>query len=157
MTRALAFGLAAAALALGVAHAAQHWGGLPPCPLCLWQRYPYWAAIGLGLAGLLLPARFGPAAVAGLAVLFLGNAALAGFHAGVEWGAWPSPVPACALPAAAPASTVEELLAALPPLAAIPCDAAPIRLLGLSLAGWNALYALTVGSALGLWAVRGRG
>ncbi|MGY9006863.1 MAG: disulfide bond formation protein B, partial [Alphaproteobacteria bacterium] len=41
---------------LGTALASQYFGGLQPCPLCLWQRYPYvvviWlAGIGFGLAG----------------------------------------------------------------------------------------------------------
>jgi disulfide bond formation protein DsbB len=155
MSRALLLGPLAAAAALAVAYASQYWGGLPPCPLCVWQRYPYWAAIGLGLlAALALPARLALGALVAVAALFLGNAALAGFHAGVEWGFWPSPLPECVVAAGAPAATVDDLLAALRPLPAIPCDEAAIRVLGLSMAGWNAAYALAVGAALAVLAWR---
>jgi disulfide bond formation protein DsbB len=154
MSRALLLGPLAAALALAIAYASQHWGGLPPCPLCIWQRWPYWAAIGLGLAALALPARLRPGVLAAMAVLFLGNAAIAALHAGVEWGFWPSPVPECLVEAGAPAGSVDDLLRTLRPLPAIPCDEAAIRVLGLSMAGWNAVYALVVGGVLASWARR---
>src|SRR3990172_10916502 len=51
--------VAAGALALGTAFAAQYLGGLQPCILCLYQRYPYGVAIVLGLAGLTLAGRPG--------------------------------------------------------------------------------------------------
>jgi disulfide bond formation protein DsbB len=155
MSRALLLGPLAAAAALAVAYASQYWGGLPPCPLCLWQRWPYWAAIALGLVAFALPVRLRPGALAVMALLFLGNAAIAALHAGVEWGFWPSPVPECVVEAGAPAATVDDLLRALRPLPAIPCDEAAIRVLGLSMAGWNAVYALTVGVVLAVWARRG--
>lgn len=148
MSRALLLGPLAAAAALAVAYASQYWGGLPPCPLCLWQRWPYWAAIGLGLVALALPARLRPGVLAAMAMLFLGNAGIAALHAGVEWGFWPSPVPECAVETGAPAGSVDDLLRTLRPLPAIPCDEAAIRVLGLSMAGWNAVYALAVGVVL---------
>ena len=41
----------AAALALGIALASEHWGGLVPCAFCLLERWPYRIAIALGLVG----------------------------------------------------------------------------------------------------------
>lgn len=143
-----------AAAALAVAYTSQYWGGLLPCPLCVWQRYPYWAAIGLALAGLALPRLAGVALVAA-ALLFLGNAALAAFHAGVEWGFWPSPIQECVVHGGG-AATVEELLRSLSPTPSVPCDQAAVRVAGLSMAGWNALYALAVGAGLAAWAARAR-
>jgi disulfide bond formation protein DsbB len=154
MSRALLLGPLAAAAALAVAYASQYWGGLPPCPLCLWQRYPYWAAIGLGLVALALPVRLVPAVLVATAALFLGNAGIAALHAGVEWGFWPSPIPACVVEGGAPAGSVDDLLRTLRPLPAIPCDEAAIRVLGLSMAGWNAVYALVVGAVLAVTAWR---
>lgn len=136
---AIAAGLASA-LALAGAHASQHWGGLLPCELCLWQRVPYWAALGLGLAALALPRLAGPIVV--LAVLLLGgNAALAAYHAGVEWQFWPNILARCAPPPGPPARTVEDLMRALAAQPVVRCDEPAIRVAGLSMAGWNALYA----------------
>jgi len=142
-----AAGAALAAAALALAYASEHWGGLAPCALCLWQRWPYWAAVAVGLAALAVPRAALPLAVL-VALLFLGNAALAGFHAGVEWRLWPSPVAGCGTGAAAPAATVEELLARLNATPVVRCDEPAIILAGLSMAGWNALFALAVGAGL---------
>lgn len=150
----LAIGPAAAALALAAAYAGEHLAGLRPCPLCLLQRWPYWAAVGLGAVALLLPRRFTGPALGLLGLLFLGNAGLAALHAGVEWGFWPSPLPECAPPGVGAAETVDDLLKSLPPLPAVSCEEAAWRLLGLSMAGWNALFALALGGFLTISAVR---
>lgn len=130
----------ASALALAAAHASQHWGGLLPCELCLWQRVPYWGVVGAALAALLVPRLAMP--LAGLAVLLLaGNAALAAYHAGVEWQVWPNVLARCAPPPGPPARTVDDLMRALAAAPVVRCDEPAIRVLGLSMAGWNALYA----------------
>src|SRR5262249_19590848 len=81
----------AALVALGTAFFAQLVGGLAPCPLCLWQRYPYGAAIGLAALSLLLAPAPKPArlllALSGLALL--ASAGIAAFHVGVEQHWWP--------------------------------------------------------------------
>ena len=58
----LLLALASAAILLG-ALALQYLGGLPPCHLCIWQRWPYVALIALGLTGW----RWQPRALLGLA------------------------------------------------------------------------------------------
>ena len=55
-------GLAVALLAgaaLGIALASEQWGGLVPCALCLWERWPYRVLIGLGVLAAVLPPRAG--------------------------------------------------------------------------------------------------
>ncbi|MCS6921830.1 MAG: disulfide bond formation protein B [Elioraea sp.] len=152
----LVLAASAAALALALAYAAEHLAGLRPCPLCLLQRWPYWLAMGVAAVGLLLPPRFGGVALLVAAALFVGNAGLAAFHAGVEWRFWPSPIAACAPPGLGTARTVEDLLHSLPPVAAVPCDEPALRVLGLSMAGWNALYALAVAAILTISLARRR-
>jgi len=76
--------------ALASALASQHWGGLQPCVLCIYQRYAYGVALGIGiLAFAAAPWRAGQrlwAYLAGLA--FLGGGAIAAFHTGVERKWW---------------------------------------------------------------------
>ena len=47
----IAAALGSAALMLG-ALAFQHIGGMAPCKLCIWQRYPHMVAIALGALAL---------------------------------------------------------------------------------------------------------
>jgi len=132
--------LAASAAALALAYVAQYGFGLVPCELCLWQRVPYWAAIGCAVAALLLPRLSLPLCIAGL-LLLAGNALLGAYHAGVEWGFWENFLARCAPPPGPAARTVEDLMRALAAQPIVRCDEPAIRVLGLSMAGWNALYA----------------
>ena len=82
MAAALLLALLAAA-APAFARLSEDLWGLAPCELCLWQRWPYWAAAGAALAAAALPrARRPLLALAGAAVLASG--AVAAFHLGVE-------------------------------------------------------------------------
>ncbi|MFG1371387.1 disulfide bond formation protein B [Xanthobacter oligotrophicus] len=128
------------ALALAAAWYFQLVVGLAPCPLCLDQRLPYYAAIPLGLLAF-AAARSGRTTLArvllgviGLAMV--GNMGLAIFHAGVEWKFWTGPT-ACT---GAPVMT-GNVLSALKGARVPRCDEAAWRLFGVSMAGWNALIA----------------
>lgn len=144
MRRLLPTPLAVAALSAAaplLAMATERWGGLNPCLLCLWQRWPYWLGAALALLGLLLPRRL-MLALAGLAIL--GSAAAAAVHVGVEAKWWPSPLPGCAAPTAGGARSVEELMNSLAAAPAKPCDEPTYLIPGLpvSMAGMNLIYAL---------------
>ena len=130
---------------LGVAHGFETFGHLPPCQLCLKQRDVYWAALWIGVLGwrleLAIPGRrFGAVFAALLALVFLFQAGLAGYHAGVEWKWWPGPQ-SCSGQGKA---SVEDLTALLngARIKGPSCEVAAWRGLGLSMAGWNALAAL---------------
>ena len=127
--------------ALATAFAFQHAGGLEPCPLCIWQRWPHvatalLAGVSLGFRG---PAAAVPVGLAGLAAL--AGAGLAGFHVGVEQHWWQG-LEACA--GGPPAETVAELRKRL--LDAVParCDEVAWSFLGLSMAAWNGLLSLAL-------------
>lgn len=143
-------GLAAAAPLFAMAM--ERWGGLNPCLLCLWQRWPYWISATLALLALWLPRRW-LLALAGVAVLASG--AVAAVHVGVEAHWWPSPLPGCAAPTSGHARNVEDLLASMSATPAKPCDEATFLVPGLpvSMAGMNLIYALAVGG-LALWGAR---
>ena len=138
----------ASALILLAAIALQYFGGLAPCHLCVLQRWPYVALVGLGLIGW----RWQPRSLLALsALVLLVGAGLAGYHIGVEQG-WVALPESCA--AGGSAQTIEELkrmLATAPPA----CDQVRFTLLSLSLAAWNflaslALAAYAAGAGLGL-------
>lgn len=128
--------------------ASQLIGGLHPCEMCIWQRWPHGIAIVLALAAMVLHGRpelsrkLTYAALAMIAVSGL----IAVFHAGVEQKWWEG-FTTCT---AGGATTMEEILNA--PL--VRCDEIPWSLLGLSLAGWNAVISL--GSAAMLFGLGSR-
>jgi len=136
-------GAVSLALLLG-ALAFQYAGGLPPCEMCHWQRWPHIAASILGLAGGgLVISRAVPRGLgfrlAQLAVLSLAlSGAIGVYHAGVEWMWWPGPTACTGLgfnPAALDGPDAFRV---------VRCDVAAWRLFGLSLAGYNALISLGV-------------
>ncbi|MFS8037218.1 disulfide bond formation protein B [Xanthobacter sp. AM11] len=140
--------LAGSAFALAAAWYFQLVVGLAPCPLCLDQRLAYYFAIPVGLATLLAARAGRPglarALLAVLGLAMLANMGLAMYHAGVEWAFWPGPA-ACT---GAPVLT-GDILSALKGARVPRCDEAAWRLLGLSMAGWNALIAAAL-AAVGL-------
>lgn len=148
---ALVFALLAAASAaiLAAAFAFQYIGGLEPCVLCIYQRYPYGAVIGLGLLGVLAANRPGAgrgllAALMGLAAAALvTDAAIAGFHVGVEQKWWEG-TQACV--GVTGAGTIEELRAQLLGQKVVRCDEVAWSLAGISMAGYNMLIALGLGA-----------
>ena len=140
---------------LGVAHGFESFGGLAPCHLCLQQREIYWVAVAVGLAGW-AAGRFVKGkhvvaiASAVLALIFLSEAGLAAYHAGVEWKLWQGPQTCSG------AATGRASLAAINGLLggaridAPRCDVAAWRFAGLSMAGWNVLVALVLAALSGV-------
>ena len=142
---ALLAGAFSLALLLG-AWAFQYIGGLAPCEMCIWQRWPHGAAIWLGLGGGALGAmRLLPQeslrAIAWCAVLAIAiTGAIGVFHAGVEWKFWPGP-PACTGFGYVPGQSDSFQI--------VRCDEAQWRLIGISLAGYNAIFSLGAAALLG--------
>jgi disulfide bond formation protein DsbB len=144
----IAFFLAIAMLVVvGSALAFQHIGGYIPCKLCYEQRLPYYFGAPLMLVAFVASLRHrNPLLVRGLLVvggllmsygLYLGV-----YHSGVEWGWWPGPTD-CGM-VAAPSSSAGTLLDDINKVVPPSCDKAALRILGLSLAGWNAIASLVL-------------
>ena len=115
--------------------------GYTPCELCLTEREPFYIAVPLALTVAAAAAtgrpRVARLGLAALALLFAVGAALGVYHAGVEWSWWPGPSGCSG--AMAPAAGVADFLKQLNTVKVVRCDAAALRVMGLSLAGWNAL------------------
>lgn len=139
------FAFAVSVVALGLAYVSEYFFGLHPCTMCYWQRVPYGVVIVLALAAYFLRAPKVQAGLLWLSVLlFAGGALLAAFHAGVEWRWWEGPT-TCSGGVDGNLNP-DELLARIMNAPAVSCTDAAIRVLGLSMAGWNALY--SAGTAL---------
>ena len=137
----------ASAMMLGAAHAFQTFGHLFPCELCLKQREVYWVALAVGLIGFGLGRALKRPLIVTLsslvlALVFLFGAGLAAYHAGVEWKWWPGPR-ACTGQAKASLAAVAALMNGAR-VAGPSCDVAAWRMLGVSMAGWNALISLAL-------------
>ena len=124
---------------LGGALFSQYVGGLYPCEMCYWQRWPHAAAILLALGAFLTPNRARlPVLLAALAIAISG--AIGVFHAGVELGWWEG-ITHCT---ATGATSLQDILNV--PL--VRCDQVQWSVLGISMAGWNAMVSLTGAAAI---------
>ncbi|WP_315924937.1 disulfide bond formation protein B [Mesorhizobium sp. SP-1A] len=131
---------------VGAALGFQYIGGYLPCKLCYEQRIPYYVGAPLMLVAAAAAAMRAPGwivrgllAVGGLLMVY--GLYLGVFHSGVEWGWWPGPTDCTDI--AGPVNTggngiLDSLDKFVPPS----CDKAALRILGLSMAGWNAIASL---------------
>ena len=121
---------------LGGAMGSQYIGGLMPCEMCMWQRWPHAAAIVLAALAFTAPA---PSDRSRMLTLLAASAiavsgAIGVYHAGVELGIFEG-VTTCT---AGGAMTLDQIMNV--PL--VRCDEVQWAFLGISMAGWNAILSL---------------
>ena len=122
------------------AYAFEYIGGLAPCQLCYWQRYTHFAVLGLAIAGLLFPRA---KLMSGLIILaLLACALMGGYHAGVEYGWWEGPKTCLAGSDVTGIDTGALFNNMSEPIEGIDCSKPTWVMLGISMAGWNALASL---------------
>ena len=122
------------------------YAGYLPCELCLKQRIAYYAGVPLAAVVTLLAWR-GPRSLTSiglmlLALLWIGSAIFGVYHSGVEWGWWQGPTDCTGSLTKAP--SINDFLQQLQTTKVVRCDAVAIRILGLSLAGWNAVISIAM-------------
>ena len=133
--------LASGAL-LGAAHAFETFGGLAPCPLCLDQREWHWGVLAASTAGVVIVrffAKYAWAAALLIGLVYLGSTAMAGYHVAVEQH-WV--IAQCDAPVGG--GLVFDVNA---PLVVPRCDTPAWTLLGVSMAGYNALISFALMAA----------
>ncbi len=140
--------LGSAAL-LGGAFAFQYIGGLAPCQLCLWQRWPHAAAILIGIIALATGWR-GLAWLGALAAL--ATAGIGIFHVGVEQHWWEG-LATCTAGSISGIATADLLNPSVDVAAPVRCDEIAWQMLGVSMAGWNAIVSTLLA---GLWLAASR-
>lgn len=130
-------------------------GGFIPCELCLGQRLPYY--LGLPLLAIIIgawniipvPVRIALTLVA--TALFVWGTYLGAYHAGVEWGFWPGPTACTGVGEGIDFGDLSDINASR----VVPCDEVQLRILGISLAGYNAIISLIISLFL-FWSAWGQ-
>ena len=134
---------------LGGALGSEYVGGLVPCEMCYWQRWPHAAAIVLAALAFTAPAgaqrsrNFTLLAALAIAV----SGAIGVYHAGVELGIFEGLTTCTSM---ASGATTGELLDQIMKVPLVRCDQVQFAFLGISMAGWNAIISLG-GAALIAW------
>jgi len=124
--------------------------GYDPCHLCLLQRWAYYFAVPFSL---LLSVSSGANPMGAkrglylLSLVMLGSAIFGAYHAGVEWKWWQGPE-----------TCSGAISGGLPDLTkpVVACNEAAIRIVGISLAGWNAIISAVL-AAIALAGARHQG
>ena len=140
---------------LGGAMGSQYLGGLVPCEMCYWQRWPHAAAIALAALAFTAPAPADRSrtltllAAAAIAV----SGAIGVYHAGVELGIFEG-LTTCT--STASGATTADLLKEIMKAPLVRCDQVQFSFLGISMAGWNALLSLGGAAAIAWLTLKGR-
>lgn len=138
------FGALASAALLAGAFAFEHLGGLPPCPLCYTQRWVHAAALVFALASFIAIRTSRPVRRVSrllcwiLGLIFVLSLYWGVFHAGIEYGLWAGPA-SCTASGSADISLADLNAALGAPTNVVLCDEIAWSLLGISMAGWNAI------------------
>jgi disulfide bond formation protein DsbB len=138
--------IAFAALAILATVWALELAGYRPCELCLTERYAFYVGAPLALLSAFAAGRGEVGWVRlgfiALALIFLANAVFAGYHAGVEYHFWEGPT-ACTGSLTGSlnvADLIKQAQAAQP----VRCDEPAMRVLGISLAGWDVVASAAI-------------
>jgi disulfide bond formation protein DsbB len=140
--------LVPAALLAG-ALGSQYLGGLHPCEMCHWQRWPHYAAFALALLSFAMrgaPDR-GRSMVWLAALAILTSGSIGFYHAGVELGIFEG-LTQCS--SAATGGSSADILADIMAAPLIRCDQVQFSFLGISMAGWNAILSISAALII-LW------
>jgi disulfide bond formation protein DsbB len=126
---------------LAAAFGFQYLGGLAPCAMCLWQRWPHAVAIALSAIGLAAPRAI--VALAG-ALSMIVNAGLGLYHTGVERDWWDGPQSCTGGGGDLGAMSVDDLLNTDIGTGIVMCDEVAWQMFGLSMASYNMLAGLVL-------------
>ena len=147
LRRRLLLSAALALFLLVAAYVLQYLLGYQPCSLCLKQRIVWWLLLVITIPSWLpeplLPKRALQITALTASLLALAGGALALFHAGGERGWWRVTL-LCEGFSFDPDTSPEDLHTMLLSREAVPCDEPALRLFGLSLSEYNALFSFFV-------------
>ena len=138
---------------IGGALAFQFVGNLVPCEMCMWQRWPHYAAIVVAALAFVTPNRVAQVMLVSLACLLIAaSGAIGVFHAGVEYHWWNGITPCTAHLAAG--SSGLDMIDQIQRGPLVRCDAPQWSLFNISLAGFNAIFSLAGAASIFVLAAR---
>ena len=108
--------------------------------MCYWQRYPHIAAIGIGVLFLFFAYR-GLLVLGALSALTTGVIGV--YHVGVEQKWWQGPDTCTS--SSTDGLSVDQLLDQIMTAPLVRCDEIAWSLMGISMAGWNAIVSFALG------------
>lgn len=128
----------------------QYVGGLAPCKLCLWQRWPHAAAVLIGAVALVRTERLWPwlGALAALTTAGLGL-----YHTGIERKWWLGPTSCTGNGAGLGGLSGADLLNPDTAPSIVMCDQVVWQMWGISMASWNMIASLVL---VALWIMAAR-
>lgn len=127
-----------AAMLLG-AWGFQYLGGMAPCKMCIWQRWPHGVAVLAGGGALLLQGGLWPLLGAMGAAT---SGAIGVYHSGVERGWWAGPDTCTSAPV--DTMSADQLFDQIMAAPLVRCDEVAWEMLGLSMASWNAVISFAL-------------
>ena len=131
----------------------QVFGGLAPCPLCVWQRWPHVVAVVIAACVWRLPAALRQPLLWTGAAAAVTTGLIGVYHTGIERGWWPGPDSCSGAGSDLSALSGADLLDMSAPVNLVMCDEVAWSILGLSMASWNAVAAFAFGA---LWILGAR-
>ena len=149
LDKARALALAVPAALLAGALGSQYLGGLHPCEMCHWQRWPHYAAVLLALVAFAMRGSTdrGRSFVWLAALAILTSGLIGAYHAGVELGVFEG-FTQCT--STALSGSTQDILKDIMATPLIRCDQVQFEFLGISMAGWNAILSTAAALTI-LW------
>ena len=111
--------------------------GYIPCPLCIYQRFPYVALALFTLCGLIFNKNH-KLVILSVLLIELSSIALSGYHSAIEMG-WITGFHSCSKHISYAGMSLEEIRQSLS-LHVADCSNPAILLFGLSIAQWNFIF-----------------
>jgi len=116
-------------------------GGLTPCEMCHWQRWPHYAAVVIAALAFAVPGMSSRRALVALAAVVIAvSGAIGIYHAGVEYHWWQGATECTS--SLASTGNAADMLNAIMAAPIVRCDQPQWTLWGVSLAGFNAVLSL---------------
>lgn len=141
---------------LVTAYIMEHFFGIMPCQMCLYERNIF-MAVGVFsfLSFFLIPPRFHSISLIILGFVFMGGAIFAAYHVAVQqhWVALPA---FCASNAFSDLDSVESLREQMLKTPLVRCDQVTWSLFGLSLAAYNAILSFILALTCWIWVAKKR-